>query len=202
MLDTLFKRAHILLLASVGICLTMEKEPEFKKAKHEAVSPTDIDSLRQQFWKAFNSHNKEELINIFKKIPQALIAHGFSMFPLIYTVAMNSDTFADMLEALIKAGANINQKHQISGETPLMAAAEYGNIEMFTILLSAGADIDARNKNNKTVADLIQESTTLSNATKNHMMGIIKETINQRRLTNAIKNTTLTPEKIKEFRRH
>ncbi len=45
-------------------------------------------------------------------------------------------------EALIIAGADVNQPHPMKGFTPLCFAAEIGNYEIAELLLSAGADVN------------------------------------------------------------
>ena len=60
------------------------------------------------------------------------------------------DKGSDHLRALLDAGSDPNSRSQ-SGTTALMLAAKAGNLEMMDLLLLAGADLSAANKNRWTV---------------------------------------------------
>jgi ankyrin repeat protein len=49
----------------------------------------------------------------------------------------------EVIKALLKAGANVNQQEK-DGKTPLICAARDENPEVITVLLKAGADVNAR----------------------------------------------------------
>jgi len=75
--------------------------------------------------------------------------NGYHVYPIHSAVAANYNMVAKML---IEAGANINVV-QKSGETPLHAAAQNGNIELLIILLEAGANVNAKTEDGKTPAE-------------------------------------------------
>jgi len=50
---------------------------------------------------------------------------------------------AAMMEKLLKAGVDVNE-HGIHGETPLMFASRNGNLDALNLLLTQGADVNAR----------------------------------------------------------
>ncbi len=63
----------------------------------------------------------------------------------------------EILDMLIRKGANINQK-DILGETPLMLAAKAGRPDTIRFLLTRGADATAVDLDGKTAADIAVES--------------------------------------------
>lgn len=62
-------------------------------------------------------------------------------YTALFSASVNDNI--EILTALIKAGADVNQATK-NGFTPLMVAARYGNIEILTALINAGADVNAR----------------------------------------------------------
>jgi len=74
--------------------------------------------------------------------------------------AIKVDASKDMLETLIRHGANVNQKPPMGQWTPLMVAAYYGRIQAVKLLLAHGADKNAKNKHddNKTAYDYALEN--------------------------------------------
>ena len=61
-----------------------------------------------------------------------------------------------VVQLFIDAGINLNDNSR--GELPLIHAAKAGKAEIVTQLLKAGADKNARNKDNKTARDMAAES--------------------------------------------
>jgi ankyrin repeat protein len=64
---------------------------------------------------------------------------------LLDTITMNGDY--DVVELLIKAGADVNFKSVVGWETPLMRAAENGYYEIVVLLLKSGAEVNFKNRN-------------------------------------------------------
>jgi hypothetical protein len=62
---------------------------------------------------------------------------------LAVAVAKNN---LEIVEMLIKAGANLEAKYEENGMTPLLIAAQHGNTEMVKLLIDAGANIKAEAK--------------------------------------------------------
>lgn len=71
--------------------------------------------------------------------------------PLIRDAARNVDAGAEMVQYLIRKGADVNQE-DASGNTPLFHAAIFGNTRVADLLLRAGADIDHLNSEEKITA--------------------------------------------------
>jgi uncharacterized protein len=67
----------------------------------------------------------------------------------IWQAAMTGNTAA--VEQHIRAGTDINSKEELSGSTPLMVATTFGQVEVVRFLISAGADLGARNNSGGTV---------------------------------------------------
>ncbi|MDB9518406.1 ankyrin repeat domain-containing protein [Roseofilum reptotaenium CS-1145] len=57
----------------------------------------------------------------------------------------------DIVEILLKAGANPNLAEEDTGGTPLMYAAKHGYLEILNLLLDAGSDPTIRDYYNETV---------------------------------------------------
>ena len=65
---------------------------------------------------------------------------------------------AEVVESLLKAGADIKAREQV-GETPLMKAASHNkNPEVIETLLKAGANARAKDKERRTAADHAREN--------------------------------------------
>ena len=59
----------------------------------------------------------------------------------MWLASVNGD--AAIIEALIKGGADPNEKHPL-GRTPLMEASRTGNVDAMKVLLDHGADVNAK----------------------------------------------------------
>jgi ankyrin repeat protein len=67
--------------------------------------------------------------------------------------AINHD-FPNIIEFLIKKGADVNFQEPNKGETPLMMAAEFEDPALAEVLIDNGADLSLTNKNGDTALDL------------------------------------------------
>lgn len=56
----------------------------------------------------------------------------------------------ESVKALLKEGADVDEKEAASGSTPLITAALFGNAEIAETLIKAGADINAKNNDGST----------------------------------------------------
>ncbi len=74
---------------------------------------------------------------------------------------------SDYVKLLIQAHANVDAQNA-EGFTPLMIAAKYGNYEICTMLIDAGADITLRNTNDGTALTLALASD------KGHIVSLLK----------------------------
>jgi len=81
--------------------------------------------------------------------PNQVSNNGYQVNPLFTAVSSNFDAIAKLL---VEAGADVNVVQ--ASHTPLHAAAENGNIEMLILLLENGANVNARNENGETPAQL------------------------------------------------
>lgn len=81
---------------------------------------------------------------------------GIHMSPLGYAIEKNDKV---MIEALLKRKADVNLKDQESGETALMYAARYSSSEVVKVLLDAGAEVNARDKDGRTALSIAEEDT-------------------------------------------
>jgi ankyrin repeat protein len=99
---------------------------------------------------ALNRCNKDWL-----EIFQAMLDAGVEINPNtdIYMsplgVAIHKDDPV-MIKALIVKGADVNMVDRETGETPLMFAARYSTSEVVGVLLDAGAEVNAKDKNGRT----------------------------------------------------
>ena len=69
----------------------------------------------------------------------------------------------EIVRILTAAGANINQKDD-NGLTPLMIAAQHGDLDMVTLLLARGADPNLRSYDGKSARDLVLSSHQMGSA--------------------------------------
>jgi ankyrin repeat protein len=80
-------------------------------------------------------------------------AGGFNGTPINLAIDRN---FADVVQLFIDAGINLNDNK--NGDLPLVHAAIAGKAECIEVLLKAGADKNARDKNGKTAKEAAAES--------------------------------------------
>lgn len=66
------------------------------------------------------------------------------------------EEIAEAVRLLAEAGADVDLANY--GQTPLMEAAEAGDLRMVRTLLSAGADLSARDEDGRTAADLAEQA--------------------------------------------
>lgn len=108
---------------------------------------------------ALNHCNKN-----WQEIFDAMIAAGVKLnpqtdiffSPLGYVITKQQDPA--MIAALHKRGADLNIRDSDTGETPLMLAAKYSSAEVVRALIGAGADVNSRNNDGKTVLTIAEES--------------------------------------------
>jgi len=96
------------------------------------------------------------------KIVQLLINYGASANDTLengYSVAMMAASFGsnEVLECLLKNGANIEQTRKVDGMTILMFATFNGDIEKVRLLLDYGADRYAKDKNGATALNYVDQ---------------------------------------------
>lgn len=72
---------------------------------------------------------------------------------LFFELAGNPGIPLDLAESLIDGGLDVNQVEELSNVTPLIVAAQFGNVPMARILLENGADPDVADSNGKTAHD-------------------------------------------------
>ena len=63
---------------------------------------------------------------------------------------VHSDSSAEILEVLIKHGADVNEKND-KNATALMKACNKGNVDAINVLLRAGADLNIADAKGQTV---------------------------------------------------
>ena len=56
----------------------------------------------------------------------------------------------DVIKGLVEKGANVNERDEKTGNTPLHMASQRGYTDVVEYLLSKGADVDAKNKDDET----------------------------------------------------
>ncbi len=66
----------------------------------------------------------------------------------IHTAVINGD--GEAVRAHIAAGTDLDSKEPFGGSSPLISAAVFGKADMATLLIDAGADVDAKNNDGST----------------------------------------------------
>lgn len=83
---------------------------------------------------------------------------GYGGFTPLVIVAARQDTAyrhsKEIAALLIEKGAALDDRENVSGNTPLMTAAHVGNENTLRLLLDCGAVLDKKNKEGKTALDL------------------------------------------------
>lgn len=80
---------------------------------------------------------------------------GIHMAPLGYAIQKNDRV---MIEALLKRKADVNLRDEESGETALMYAAKYSSSEVVKVLLDAGAEMNAKDKEGRTALSIAEDA--------------------------------------------
>jgi ankyrin repeat protein len=113
------------------------------------------------------------------EITDAMLAGGakinpptIHMSPLGYAIEKNDRV---MMEALLKRKADVNLRDQESGETALMHAARYSSSEVVRVLLDAGAEVNARDKEGRTALSIAEEDK--ENPWRAQIVELLKRTI-------------------------
>lgn len=91
-------------------------------------------------------HRDPEILDRFKEAGASLLPKPDSYSSLLHAAAEDGDT--GLLEYLLGQNADVNV--HVLGITPLMKAAERGNVDVIKRLLSAGADVHARDEDGRT----------------------------------------------------
>lgn len=68
----------------------------------------------------------------------------------LYKAVDKSPVNIDVIKGLVESGANVNERDEKSGNTPLHMASQRGYTDVVEYLLSKGADVDAKNKDDET----------------------------------------------------
>jgi ankyrin repeat protein len=116
------------------------------------------------------------------KTIQLLIKYGANPNETLengYSVSMMAASFGsfEVLECLLKNGANIKQTRKIDGMTILMFAAFNGDTKKVKLLLDLGADKYVKDSNGKTALDYVDqiyEHLKISEATKAQLRQLLK----------------------------
>lgn len=101
-------------------------------------------NLLQQFISEFVKKNDQDAA----KIAEILLKHGLTIdevdqdgySPLVLSLCTQNE---DLIQILIKRGANVNKKCTVRGTLPLFVAIRVNNLELVELLLSSGAKLDA-----------------------------------------------------------
>jgi uncharacterized protein len=103
---------------------------------------------------AFADKNAVELLLKSGAAPSARSKNGLANTPLNAAIALNPS--ADIVEALLQQGANVNSR-QHGGHTPLHEAAAAGHVDLVKLLLAHGADVSITDDSGKTARQLALE---------------------------------------------
>lgn len=104
--------------------------------------------------------------------PNEILSNG-------YSVLMTAVSFGalEIVECLLNNGANVNQKREADGMTPLMFATINGDVKKVKLLLAYGADKSSKDKNNNIAlnyVNLIPDRLQISHSTKNELRKILR----------------------------
>ena len=95
----------------------------------------------------------QAILETSPKIHAVAGPHGI---PLLSHAIVGGEEAKDVFTALLAAGADVNQASN-AGQTPLMAAAMQGRVELVEALVQQGADLTIQDGNQKTAEDMARE---------------------------------------------
>lgn len=99
------------------------------------------------------SFSRDELVQMLDEALEGSRSTAKPVTETPSTVAIHVAALKGNLEAIrkhIKSGANLNEKDQVGGSSPLIIAATFGRTEVAKALIEAGAEIDQRNNDGST----------------------------------------------------
>ncbi|MCR9295693.1 MAG: ankyrin repeat domain-containing protein [bacterium] len=120
-----------------GAPLSSVYEDQLRRAEAEMKIPLDINRIRSQRLTILKL-----LVGSDRASDQGPEA------TCILNAAITGDVKA--IQKCLTDGENLNETEQVGGNTPLMLAATFGNREAASLLITAGADLETRNKSGGT----------------------------------------------------
>lgn len=110
-------------------------------------------------WMAALNRCNKDWLDIF----QAMLDGGVEINPNadIYMSPLGVAIYKDdpvMIKALVVKGADVNLVDRETGGTPLIFAARYGTSKVVEVLLDAGAEINAKDKNGRTALSAARQN--------------------------------------------
>ena len=123
-----FQNAFVKKIAEVKSSLNSITKQSFgllDDSLHQAITKKDIGKMTELLESGVNIESRDNADNT----------------PLIHASCNNLEA----MQFLVLQGANVNSYNRLTGSTSLHEAAERGQIEMMTLLLDNGADIESQN---------------------------------------------------------
>lgn len=125
-----------------------------KLVKAENVNARDEEKQTALYYALINSHTESALFLIDKK---ADLKNVNDREDSALTIATSLNNHKVML-ALLKKDPSLLNKTSLSGKSPLMEAARFGNRQTLEILLASKADITLKNQNGQTALDIAKKA--------------------------------------------
>ena len=94
--------------------------------------------------------------SVLKTYPKTHLVPGPHGIPMLNHAIFGREQANDVFDLLVKAKADVNASSN-NGQTALMAAASTGNIDQLERLLDEGADLQAKDKKERTALDWAKE---------------------------------------------
>jgi ankyrin repeat protein len=157
-------------LTALGVAIRKENEVAVT-ALLETKKVKNVQSYLLTACELQNVSNVNQLIK-YGANPNVTSSNGHSV--LLSAASFGS---CEIIETLLKQGAEINHKRKVDGITALMLATFDGDVKKVKLLLSYGADKYLTDKNGKTAlnyVEMIYERLNISESTKNELRQLLK----------------------------
>ncbi len=125
-----------------------------KLSKTQNINTRDQEKQTALYYALINGHTESALFLIDQK---ADLKNVNDREDSALTIATSLNNHKVML-ALLKKDAALINKVSLSGKSPLMEAARFGNRQTLEILLGSQADITLKNKNGQTALDIAKKA--------------------------------------------
>lgn len=130
-----------------------QKEPEEEPLTSVCINCIES-ILEDKSWAGIDIESFEEIVKFLDKSNNINLQDKYGMTPLMKACI----DCPNLVNKIVKMGANLNLKENSHGKTALIIACEEQNIKAVELLIKAGADINIENNNGDTALTMLSKN--------------------------------------------